>query len=154
MEIKHEIDLVRSPAVVFDFLVDTSNFPRTDPALIEYSPHEPLRIGLRGTFAHRRGGLTARTSWHVVELQAPDLLQVALRGMGYEMVETVRLAAAGTGTHATFVERVWPTSLLGRVMVALAGGIMRRDLGLRSAKLQALVADLPAEFPIPPSAAA
>jgi hypothetical protein len=55
------------------------------------------------------------------------------------MTETAELKAIPTGTRARFVDRVWPTTLPGRLLVALSGGIMRRDLRARAARLKALL---------------
>lgn len=136
MEIRHEIEVDRTPAAVFDFLTDSANFPVVDAALVEYSPHERLRLGLRGTFAHRRGGMTARTTWEVAEFEPPARVRVTVRGMGYEMDEIATLAPTTIGTRATFVETVRPTNLAGRLLVALSGGIMRRDLDARARLLK------------------
>jgi hypothetical protein len=46
---------------------------------------------------------------------------------------------AGHLVRGADVDRVWPTSVAGRVLVALSGGIMRRDLRARSARLKALL---------------
>jgi hypothetical protein len=137
MQIRHEIEIAQSPAVVFDFLVDTDSFPVVDRALVSYTPHGVMRVGLSGTFVHRRGGMTARSTWEVAELERPSRLRVAVRGMGYEMDEIAILSAISTGTRATFTDTVRPTSLVGRLMVAMSGGIMRRDLDRRAALLKA-----------------
>jgi hypothetical protein len=136
MQIRHAIEIARPPEDVFDFLADTDSFRVVDRALVSYTPHGVLHVGLSGTFVHRRGGMTARSTWTVAELERPSRLAVALRGMGYEMEEAVTLVANGTGTHATFVETVRPISMGGRVMVALSTGIMRRDLTRRAALLR------------------
>ena len=136
MEIRHEIELGRSPEEVFDFLVDTSKFPVLDTALIEYAPHERMRLGLRGTFAHRRARMIARSTWEVAEFEPPSRLRVTIRGMGYEMDETVTLTPSALGARATFVDTVRPTTLPGRLMVALSGCIMRRDLDARARRLE------------------
>ena len=139
LEIRNELHVGRSPADVFRFLADTDTFSLVDPALLSYTPSGVLSLGLTGTFTHRRGGMTARTTWRVDELEAPTRLRVTIRGLGYEMDETADLEADGEGTHVTFVDRVWPTSLPGRLMVALSGGIMRRDLEARAARMKALL---------------
>ena len=94
---------------------------------------------MTGRFLHRRIGLPARSTWHVTELDAPRRLRVEIRGMGYGMTEEADLEATPSGTRVRFVDRVWPTSLAGRVMVALSGGIMRRDLRERAARLKAVL---------------
>jgi hypothetical protein len=136
LQVRHEIEVARPPEVVFDFLIDTDSFPVVDRALVSYTPHGLMRVGLSGTFVHRRGGMTARTTWKVEELERPSHLRVAVRGMGYEMDEEATLVATDSGTHATFIDTVRPTSIPGRVMVALSTGIMRRDLNKRAALLK------------------
>lgn len=137
MQVRHEVEIPRPPEVVFDFLIDTDSFPVVDRALVSYTPHGLMRVGLSGTFVHRRGGMTARTTWTVEELVRPSRLRVAVRGMGYEMDEEATLVATDSGTLATFIDTVRPTSIPGRLMVALSSGIMRRDLNTRSALLKA-----------------
>jgi hypothetical protein len=83
--------------------------------------------------------LTARTTFRVTRFEAPTGLEVAISGMGYAMTEAAELDATPTGTRARFVDRVWPTTLPGRLLVALSGGIMRRDLRARAARLKALL---------------
>ncbi|MBI2780640.1 MAG: SRPBCC family protein [Chloroflexi bacterium] len=138
-QLDHEIAVARPPADVFAFLADGESFRLVDPALVDYGPHGPLHAGSTGWFKHRRGGMTARTTFRVSEFEAPARLEVAIAGMGYEMTESAILEATPTGTRARFVDRVWPTSLPGRLLVALSGGIMRRDLRERSARLKALL---------------
>lgn len=133
------LDLGRSPEEVFDYLADTRSFKAVDPALVEFAPEGRLEVGMAGRFLHRRGGLPARTKWHVRELDRPRHLLIEIRGMGYGMTEDVALEATATGTRARFVEHVWPTSLPGRVLVALSGGIMRRDLRARAERLATIL---------------
>jgi hypothetical protein len=68
---------------------------------------------------------------------APRRFEVAFSGMGYAMTESALLEPSAAGTRARFVDRVWPTSLSGRVLVAVSGGIMRRDLRARADRLKA-----------------
>lgn len=53
------------------------------------------------------------------------------------MTEAATLEPTEGGTRATFVDRVWPTSPAGRILVALSGGIMWRDLQARAERLRA-----------------
>lgn len=138
------LDVARPPGDVFAVLIDPGHFRVLDPALIDHGPSGPLAAGGEGWFKHRRGGMTARTTWRVTEFAPPALLEVTIRGAGYEMTERANLEATATGTRATFVDRVWPTSFAGRVLVALSGGIMRRDLQARAARLKALLEGNPA----------
>jgi hypothetical protein len=134
-----ELDIAHAPEGVFAFLTDIDSFRVLDPALLECEPTGRLTQGLTGTFTHRRGGMRALSTWRVTEFVPPDVLEVAIRGAGYEMTERASLEATGMGTRATFVDRVWPTSLAGRVLVALSGGIMRRDLRARAGRLKAIL---------------
>lgn len=138
-ELAFELDITRPPAQVFAFLTSAEGLRAVDPALIDYGPLGPIAAGGAGWFKHRRGGMTARTTWAVTAFEEARRLEVAISGMGYAMTESAALEATATGTRARFVDRVWPTSLPGRLLVALSGGIMRRDLRARSARLKALL---------------
>ena len=141
MQVRQENEDRRSPEAVFDFLIDTDSFRILDRALVSYTPDGVMELGGSGTFVHRRGGMTARSTWTVEELERPSRVRVAIRGMGYEMEETATLVATDAGTRATFVDTVRPTSMAGRLLVALSGGIMRRDLANRSALLKSTLED-------------
>ena len=69
---------------------------------------------------------TARSTWEVVEFERPSRIRVAVKGSGYEMDEIATLSAVGSGTRVGFVDAVRPTTLAGRVMVALSGGSAAR----------------------------
>jgi hypothetical protein len=137
MQVDYEIEIKRLPADVFAFLADADTFKMVDAALVESSWTGPLRNDATGTFVHRRGGMTARTTWAVTEFEAPRRLSVAIRGAGYTMDETASLDATGSGTRVRFVDRVHPTSMLGRILVMTSSGIMRRDLRKRAARMKA-----------------
>jgi hypothetical protein len=137
-ELRHEIDVAREPGAVFDFLTSPEGLHAVDPALVDYGPPGPITAGGTGWFAHRRGWMVARTTWRVTGFEPPTHLEVEIAGMGYGMTEAADLEAIPAGTRARFVDRVWPTTLPGRLLVALSGGIMRRDLRARAARLKAL----------------
>ena len=138
-EVAYELDVARPPGDVFALLVDPDYFRVLDPALIDHGPSSPLTAGSEGWFKHRRLGMTARTTYRVTDFAAPNRLEVAISGMGYAMTEAAELQAIPTGTRARFVDRVWPTTLPGRLLVALSSGIMRRDLRARAARMKALL---------------
>ncbi|MEO5704532.1 MAG: SRPBCC family protein [Candidatus Limnocylindrales bacterium] len=135
----HDVEVARHPEDVFAFLTDEAGIRAVDPALVDYGPPGPLGEGATGWFKHRRGGMTARTTFRVTAFEPPHRIEVAISGMGYAMTESAVLEAMAAGTRARFVDRVWPTNLPGRVLVALSGGIMRRDLRARSARLKAIL---------------
>lgn len=137
--IESAFQIDRSPAEVFAFLADSANIRLVDPALVDFSPTGQLSAGLQGTMAHRRGWMVARTSWTVTEYDEPRSLVVEIQGSGYAMTEAAILEPSDGGTRATFVDTVWPTSLAGRLLVALSGGIMRRDLRGRAERLRVVL---------------
>lgn len=137
--VEQVLGIGRAPAEVFAYLTDTSSFPAVDRALIDYQPRGVLSDGLAGTFTHRRSGMTAHTTWRVESLEPPSRLRVSIQGMGYGMESSVELAEDGDGTLARFVDTVWPTTLPGRILVALSGSLMRRDLRARAARLKAIL---------------
>jgi hypothetical protein len=138
-EIAREIEVARQPEDVFAFLTDEAGIRAVDPALIDYGPPGPLRDGATGWFRHRRGGMTARTTFRVTAFEPRNRLEVAIAGMGYAMTESAVLEPTAAGTRARFVDRVWPTSLAGRLLVGLSGGIMRRDLRARAERLRSIL---------------
>jgi len=139
-EIKRTLEINRDMATVFGFLTDPAKFGVVDHALVSVEPMTPMALGTAGRMTHRRGGMTARTTWRVTAFEPPRALTVAIVGSGYEMTESAELEAVPGGTSIRFVDRVWPTSLPGRLLVALSGGIMRRDLKARSERLVAALA--------------
>jgi uncharacterized protein YndB with AHSA1/START domain len=138
-ELAFELEVQRQPAEVFTFLTSPEGLRAVDPALVDYGPPGPIRAGGSGWFRHRRGGMTANTTWRVTAFEPPSRLEVAISGMGYGMTESADLELIATGTRARFVDHVWPTSLVGRLLVALSGGIMRRDLRARADRLKAVL---------------
>jgi hypothetical protein len=135
-ELRTDLEIARPASDVFAVMADTRTFRALDPALVEVEPEGPLSSGLSGRFPHRRGGFAARTTWRVTDFTSPRRLVVEIQGSGYAMTEDVTLEERSGSTRARFVERVWPTSLAGRVLLALSGSIMRRDLAKRAALLK------------------
>jgi carbon monoxide dehydrogenase subunit G len=144
--IESTFQIDRPPAEVFAFLADSANIRAVDPALVDFSPTGQLSSSSHGTMAHRRGWMVARTTWTVTERDDPRSLVVEIHGAGYGMTEAAILEPADGGTRATFVDTVWPTSLAGRLLVALSSGIMRRDLRDRAERLRAAL-EQPGDVP-------
>ena len=131
------------PGEVFAFLTSAEGLRAVDPALVDYGPPGPLTAGGKGWFRHRRAGMTANTTWRITSFEPPARLEVAIAGMGYAMTESAALEPTESGTRVRFVDRVWPTTLPGRLLVALSGGIMRRDLRARADRLKAILDGAP-----------
>jgi hypothetical protein len=138
LEVEATFEIDRSRRETYDFLIDTRSFPKVDPTLVAFSPEGTMEPGMRGTMRNRRGGMTATTRWRVVTLEPPDRIDVEILGMGYRLVETVTLrdVADGKGTELRVVDRLWGTSWLGNVFVALSRGFLRRDLEARGGRLE------------------
>ena len=139
--IRRELEVPGDVKTVFAFLTDPTKFAVVDAALVSVDPTTPLALCSSGRMTHRRGGMTARTTWSVTAFEPPNGLTVEIHGSGYAMTESAELQATPTGTRLRFVDRVWPTSLPGRLLVALSGGIMRRDLAVRTTRLAAALAE-------------
>jgi len=128
------------PQHVFEALADPATWFIIDPTLVDVNPRERLAIGTTGTMRNRRGpGLTATVTWTTTELIPGARLVQHLKGFGYELTESVTLAVDTLGTQVTVVDSVIPTSLAGRLMVAMSRGIMERDLQARFVRLKALL---------------
>jgi hypothetical protein len=134
---EQEIEIARPPEAVFDHLVDVSNWGAIDPAMLEVSASGRLSLGASGSMRHRRSGMTVKTQWEVTAFQAPEHFEVLITGFGYTLRETVSLDATNGGTRMSTEDVLLPTSLVGRFMVVVSGGIIRRDLLARSARLKA-----------------
>ena len=140
MIIEGRIRIGAPPGRVYDLLADPEAWFRIDPTLVDVSPRTPLSVGSTGTLRNRRApGFVATASWTTTALVPGERISQHLRGSGYEMTETVTLEADGDETTMVVIDEVWPTSLAGRLMVATARGIMRRDMTSRCALLKSEV---------------
>ena len=70
-ELAFEVDLRRPPEDVFAAIADPALFRRIDPAMVDFGLSGPLGAGSTGWFVHRRGGMTARTTFSVIEFDRP-----------------------------------------------------------------------------------
>ena len=64
-ELQFDLDIEQPPEAVFAFLVDTGRPHKLEDALVGFGPLGPLHAGSAGWFKHRRGGLTATTTFTV-----------------------------------------------------------------------------------------
>lgn len=138
--VEGQVGIARTPQEVFDVLADPTSWFSVDPALVDVEPREPLVPGTSGTMRRRVGpGLTVKTAWENTEFVRGARLENLITGFGYELRETVVLAADPTGTQMTVVVTLTPTSLVGRAMVAMSRGFIQRDLDARFGKLKSLL---------------
>ncbi|MBI3751151.1 MAG: SRPBCC family protein [Chloroflexi bacterium] len=151
LEVQATFVIDRPRHEVYDFLADTTNFPKVDRSLIDYSPRAQMELGMEGTMRNRRGGMTAATTWRVATLEPGTRIEMEIRGIAYRMTElvTLRDASEGHGTEMQVLDQLWGTSFPGRLFVAASRGFIRRDLIARGAALQAVLA--PASRPEPPA---
>jgi len=139
MIIERTTHIAAPPERVYEYMVDPTHWFEYDPTLVEATPGDRLQIGTSGIVRNRRMRMTAKATWKTTELEAPVRVTQYLRGMGYELTEAVRLTAVDGGTDMQVVDTLLPTSLGGRVFVAMSRGVMERDLRARSQRLKALL---------------
>ncbi len=132
MIVEGQITIARTPQQIFDVLADPSVWFELDSALVDIQPRETLVLGASGTMRRRAGmGLTATTAWKVTALEPFSRIEMLITGFGYTLRETISLSAGASGTEVTVVDTLVPTSLIGRAMVGMSRGIIRRDLEAR-----------------------
>ena len=138
--------IAASPEQVFEFLAEPKRWSEYDPTLVEATPSDRLVVGATGIIRNRVGpGMTAKATWTTTEFEPPTRVTQRLRGKGYELTEAVQLTAVDGGTELHDVITLLPTSLGGRLFVALSRGIVTRDLRRRSGRLKALLEQQPAQ---------
>lgn len=103
---------IAAPAeAVFEFLADPTRWVEYDPTLVEVTPTDRLVVGATGIVRNRRMGMTAKGTWTTTELEPAARVRQVLRGIGYELTESVRLTAVDGGTDMHVVNTLLPTSL-------------------------------------------
>ena len=141
---EHSLHIARPPAHVYAFLIDQDSWATLDPATVDITPRGEVHMGMTGTITRRVNGLRVKNGWLVTELDPSARLGMRIKGPGYELTETTTLEATPDGTRATIVDVLQPTSLGGRLFVALSGPFIWRDLRARSERLRSLLEADPA----------
>jgi hypothetical protein len=136
---EHSLEVARSPAEVYAFLIDQDNWVALDPATTDITPRRTVHGGMTGTITRRVAGMRVRNGFLVTALEPDRRLDMRLTGAGYALTETTTLEATPGGTRATIVDVLEPTSLGGRLFVAVSGPFIRRDLKARSERLRSLL---------------
>ena len=137
MIIEGQIAIASAPRRVFDVLADPTAWVALDAALVEVTPLARIVPGTTGSMRRRVGpGMTVTTAWTNTEFVPDARLENLIKGFGYELREAVALAPDGDGTQVTVLDTLVATSLVGRALVALSRGIIRRDLDARLLKLK------------------
>jgi hypothetical protein len=88
-------------------------------------------------------GLRVTDTWIVTALEPSSRLAMRVGGPGYELTATMTPEAIPQGTRVTIVDVLEPTSLGGRLFVAVSGPFIRRDLKARSERLRSLLGAAP-----------
>jgi hypothetical protein len=141
---EHSLEVARPPAEVYAFLVDQDNWAALDPATLDITPRGEVHKGMTGTITRRVAGRRVKNDFVVTELEPDARLGMRLTGAGYALTETTSLEASPDGTRVTIVDVLEPTSLGGRLFVAVSGSFIRRDLKARSERLYSLLGAAPA----------
>ena len=138
------LHIARPPEHVYAFLIDQATWAAMDATLLDVTPRGSVAVGMAGTMTRRVAGRTVTDSWTVTELEPVTRVGMRLTGAGYQVVETIVLEGTAAGTHATIVDTLRHTSAGGRLLVALSGPFVRRDLRTRFGRLKALLESTPA----------
>ncbi len=144
--VEGHVAITAPPSSVFAVLVDPANWSALDDALVDVEPREPLVALSVGTMRRRVGfGLTVTTAWRNVEFVPGSRIANMITGFGYELLETVDLAATEGGeTEMNVVDTLTPTSIPGRVLVAMSRRVIERDLQARFDRLKQVFDEAPA----------
>lgn len=141
---EYTVDTARPPTEVYAFLVDQDNWTVLDPATLEITPRGDVHEGMTGTITRRVGGMRVKNGFLITELVPDSTVSMRITGPGYALTETTTLEATPEGTRVQIVDVLEPTSLGGRVFVAVSGPFIRRDLKARSERLRSLPEAAPA----------
>jgi uncharacterized protein YndB with AHSA1/START domain len=139
MRIDGEVRIARPPEAVFDLLADVDRWGEIDEALLRSSISGRVELGTRGKLTHRRPGTKVTTEFEVTAFDPPKRFEVTITGVGYQLRETVLLELSDGGTHVSVTDTLEPTSIVGRVLVAISVRTVRRDLEARRARLKAVL---------------
>ena len=137
-------DIARPPERVYAVLIDHGTWAALDPALLDITPRGPLAVGMTGTMTRKVAGRRITNGWTVLELEPGTRFAMRVTGAGYELIETITLEATAGGTRATTEDIYRHTSLGGRLLIAVSGPFIRRDLRERYKRLRALLETTPA----------
>jgi len=133
---EHSLQIGRSSAQVYAFLVEQDSWAALDPATVDITPRGEVHTGMTGTITRRVIGLRVKNGWLVTELDPSARLGMRITGPGYALTETTTLESTPDGTRATVVDVLEPTSIGGRLLVAISGPFIRRDLRARTGRLK------------------
>ena len=138
--VESQREFATTPDILFATLADPASWLALDKALVDVQPREPLGAGSAGTMKRRFGpGFNVTTAWRNVEFVRDSRLDNVIKGMGYELLESVLFEpAAGGGTKMSIRDTLTPTSLFGRGFVAMSRGFIERDLQARLDRLGSL----------------
>ena len=133
------LDIAGPPERVYAVLTDQDAWAALDPPLVDFTPRGPLAVGMTGTLTRKVAGRRITDGWTILELEPGTRFAMRVTGAGYELIETITLEATAGGTRATTVDAYRHTSLGGRLLIAVSGPFIRRDLRERYKRLTALV---------------
>ncbi len=135
------LDIARPSERVYAVLVDQDTWAALDPTLMDVTPRGSLAVGMSGTMTRRVAGRRVTNGWIVLELEPGRRVGMRLTGAGYELIEETTLEGTSGGTRATTADTLRHTSVGGRLLVAVSGPFIRRDLRKRNKRLKALLED-------------
>ena len=120
------LDIASPPERVYAVLIDQDAWAALDPATLDITPRGEVAVGMTGTMTRRVAGMRVTNGWTILDLEPGTRVGMRLTGAGYELIETTTLEATPGGTRATIVDNLRPTSVGGRLFVAVSGPFIRR----------------------------
>jgi carbon monoxide dehydrogenase subunit G len=142
MRCQSTVNVARSPAEVFPWLLDADKVPRWMTGLEAYEPLEPgpLHVGSRIRQELSVSSHQLRFELRVTELEAPRRAVLRFEGSGFKAANEYALREAGAGTDVTWVISGDTTSFKARLIAPMVQAKLQEKLDTDLARLRALLA--------------
>jgi carbon monoxide dehydrogenase subunit G len=142
MRCESTVNVARSPAEVFPWLLDADKVPRWMTGLEAYEPLEPgpLQVGSRIRQELSVSSHQLRFELRVAELEAPRRAVLRFEGSGFKAANEYALREAGAGTDVTWVISGDTTSFKTRLIAPMVQAKLQEKLDTDLARLRALLA--------------
>jgi uncharacterized protein YndB with AHSA1/START domain len=134
----HTVEIARSPAEVFPWLLEEDKVPRWTGHLERYERLDDgaIRPGSRIRQVLEVSGRTIDVELEVTAYEPPSGAQTRFSTNGIEVVSSYALAAAGAGTRLTQSIEAKPSGLSARMLVPLVQPRLEQKLTEDLARLQ------------------
>jgi hypothetical protein len=113
----HSVEIPRTPADVFPWLLEEDKVPRWTGHLTRYEQLGALGTGARVRQVLEVSGRTIDVELEIATYQPPTGAQTRFSTNGIEVVSSYALEAAGAGTRLTQTVEAKPSGLTARMLV-------------------------------------